>query len=130
MTEMRNLIQPALILLSVLMSTTGKMHWLQVNNYLDLWTVWFCALTHDVLLTLSGTDEVIYAQVNDMVTLEPPKTYSPTEHYLYWSFGGLELAWRNPIGGSGLNAGKQCIELFTNITFLGCCLYYQQIMQV
>ncbi|XP_030251079.1 CD4-1 molecule [Sparus aurata] len=76
MTEMRNLIQPALILLSVLMSTTG-------------------------------TDEVIYAQVNDMVTLEPPKTYSPTEHYLYWSFGGLELAWRNPIGGSGLNAEEK-----------------------
>ena len=129
-TEMSNSILPALLLLSVFKSMTGKSTDCRWIINLALWTVWFCALTHDVLLTLSGADEVLYAQVGETVTLKPPQEYTPSVHYLYWYFGDLELAWRNPHGGSGINDGKQCIELFTYIKFLGCFLYYQYIMQV
>ncbi|XP_073342130.1 CD4-1 molecule [Pagrus major] len=69
---MWNLIQPALILLSVLMSTTGA-------------------------------DEVVYRQVGETVTLTPPQEFSLNEYYMYWYFGGLELAWHNTHGGTGFN---------------------------
>nr|ADV78594.1 T cell surface glycoprotein CD4 [Siniperca chuatsi] len=58
-----------------------------------------------VLMSTTGTEEVVYAQVGDTVTLKPPRRDNLKDHYLYWSFGheDLQLAWRNPHGGQGFD---------------------------
>lgn len=58
-----------------------------------------------VLISTSGADEVIYAQVGDTVTISCPQ-----KPYMYWAFQGrknLNLAWINHLGGKGLGDGAK-----------------------
>ncbi|XP_037640809.1 CD4-1 molecule [Sebastes umbrosus] len=55
-----------------------------------------------VLMSTTGAAEVIYARVNETVSLRPVGNNLNT--YLYWFFGrvdGLQLAWSNNLGGKG-----------------------------
>lgn len=65
-----------------------------------------CIATLPVLVVLLGAEEVVYAEVGGTVTLKPPDGFHLQTHYLQWYFGGLELAWRNPHGGTSLNSGE------------------------
>lgn len=56
-----------------------------------------------VLLTATGADQVVYAQVGETVTLKPSGKHKANKHYLSWMNQDRELAWRNPLGGSGLS---------------------------
>lgn len=90
-------------------------------------TVWLCSSTHNILLTLLGAEEVVYAQVGDTVTLKPPEGKNLQRQYLYWFFSDLQVAWRNSFGGKGVHEGEQCIELFTDTI---TCFNHQQMKQV
>lgn len=113
---MKNLIKSVLILMAVLMSTRGKMHWLRMIN--SSWrgdrTVWFCSPIRNILFTLLGAEE-IYTQVGETITLKPPVIKDLQKHYWYWSFGDVLLAWSHPLGRKEITAGEQCIELSTYI---------------
>lgn len=50
-----------------------------------------------------------YAQVGQTVTLTPPQGIPLEKYYLFWYFGGKELAWRNIFGGAEVNQGEQPI---------------------
>ncbi|KAF3692089.1 T-cell surface glycoprotein CD4 T-cell surface antigen T4/Leu-3 Precursor [Channa argus] len=54
------------------------------------------------LLVSTRADEVVYAQVGERVTLKA--SLNTQNKYLYWKSGkqNKQLAWRNPLGGSGL----------------------------
>ncbi|XP_041797934.1 CD4-1 molecule isoform X2 [Chelmon rostratus] len=56
-----------------------------------------------VLLSTTGAEEVIYAQLGDTVSFKPPVDPQSKIYYLYWYFGNLELAWRNTFGATGFN---------------------------
>lgn len=61
---------------------------------------------------------MIYAQVGETVTLKPPEGM-PLKKYVYWYFDrvdGLQLAWRNTMGGKDISKGEQSIT--DNNTFL------------
>ncbi|CAJ1062550.1 CD4-1 molecule [Xyrichtys novacula] len=56
-----------------------------------------------VLETVTGKEELVYAQLGDTVTLKTPERGAEKE-YMYWyldDINSLQIAWRNPLGGSG-----------------------------
>ncbi|XP_076593485.1 CD4-1 molecule [Chaetodon auriga] len=59
-----------------------------------------------VLLSTRGAEEVIYAQLGATVFLKAPEVANSHNYYLYWYFGGAEIAWRNTLGGTGFSSGK------------------------
>uniref|UniRef100_A0A3Q3WS17 Ig-like domain-containing protein n=1 Tax=Mola mola TaxID=94237 RepID=A0A3Q3WS17_MOLML len=63
----------------------------------------------NILLVLSGAEEVIYAQLGETITLKPPEGYKSHNYYLYWYFGDVELVWLNYLGGSSYIKGEQCL---------------------
>lgn len=46
-------------------------------------------------LTPPGAEEIIYEQVEQRVTLKPPKGFNSNDFYLYWKFNGQPLAYAN-----------------------------------
>nr|BCJ04133.1 T-cell CD4 molecule [Sebastiscus marmoratus] len=55
-----------------------------------------------VLISATGAAEVIYAQVNETVTLTRPVVKN-LEKYSYWYFGSVQLAWSNVLGGKWIS---------------------------
>ncbi|XP_036930891.1 CD4-1 molecule [Acanthopagrus latus] len=80
-----------------------------------------------VFKSMTGADEVLYAQVGETVSLKPPQEYTPSVHYLYWYFGDLELAWRNPHGGSGINDGQDMAKWKDKLSWSGNSLIIKEI---
>ncbi|XP_069551608.1 T-cell surface glycoprotein CD4-like [Brachyistius frenatus] len=56
-----------------------------------------------VLMSKSGAEKVMYAQVGDTVTFTAPEKNSSLKYYIYWNFDGegrsTQLAWLNHLGG-------------------------------
>ncbi|XP_074539377.1 CD4-1 molecule [Halichoeres trimaculatus] len=86
----------------------------------------------NVLLTLSGAEDLVYAQVGDKVTLESPKV-NLDQHYLHWYFGDTnrqQIAWRNPLGGRGfVDKPEATAKLWANLSWSGNSLVIKHIMQ-
>lgn len=55
-------------------------------------------------LTPPGAQEIVYAQVGQTVTLNPPANFKSPQYYLEWSFGETELAWSNYLNGKKIIA--------------------------
>ncbi|XP_068591532.1 CD4-1 molecule isoform X2 [Cebidichthys violaceus] len=56
------------------------------------------------LMSKTGAVEVVYAQLGETATLKSPGGVNLQNEYVYWHFekeDGLQLAWRNNMGGSG-----------------------------
>ncbi|XP_034467006.1 CD4-2 molecule, tandem duplicate 2 [Hippoglossus hippoglossus] len=64
----------------------------------------FVLILFPALISTSGASKSVYAQVGGRVVLKPPAIN--TYKYVYWRFAkedGLQLAWRNHLGGTGIN---------------------------
>lgn len=60
-------------------------------------------------LTPPGAEEVMYAQVGQTVTLNPPEDFKSQKYYLNWYFGDREIAWANYMGGHNVIQGERHI---------------------
>lgn len=70
---------------------------------------WCHYTTHCIHLTLSGTEELIYAHVGERVIFKPPEGANLGKQYLTWSFGNEDIAWYNTFVSRVTN-GKRCIS--------------------
>lgn len=111
-------IPSALLLLAGLASASGKTSrpWLTVTLFLVVSNSIKGGFSFFVaLLTTSlappGAVEVIYKQVGETVTLDPPTGFESHKFYLTWSFEGFELGWRNHMGGRELTKGKWHVKI-------------------
>nr|XP_046255179.1 CD4-1 molecule [Scatophagus argus] len=82
-----------------------------------------------VLEPTTGTKQVKYAEVGKSTILNPPDGIS-SRSYMYWYFGDIEIAWRNTLGGHGLNEDGKETEKWKNIlSWSGDSLIIQNIRQ-
>lgn len=53
--------------------------------------------------------------MGETITLKPPVIKDLQKHYVYWHFGDVSLASRNPLGGKTVVKGEQCTDFSTDI---------------
>lgn len=115
--------QSALLLLTALMSTSSKISGPEIKHLLcsfiiknnsedSLWRPHLPStlLTPLTPLTPPGAQEIVYAQVGQTVTLNPPANFKSLNYYLKWTFGKAEIAWSNYLNGKGVTVCEWHIE--------------------